>query len=163
MRYTYQAVITPWKGTRFEVDFPDLQGCHTSGASFSDSIEMGADLLECAIGAYLDSGKRLPKPSDYLLCPHNGQVVAISVVSKKNGDANDLVTTREASDILGVSRARVCAMVKSGILQADKIGRDYRITVASIKERMNNPVSAGRPFRSKNFRQDPSPLELNPS
>lgn len=53
------------------------------------------------------------------------------------------LTTTEASEILGVSRARVLNLIKSGKVAATKTGRDWRVSKKSLEklERLPN----GRP------------------
>jgi excisionase family DNA binding protein len=44
-----------------------------------------------------------------------------------------LLTTREAAELLGVTPRRVVAMIQSGGLPAQKIGRDHLIKEADLK------------------------------
>ena len=55
------------------------------------------------------------------------------------------MTADEAADILDVSRSRIYAMVRDGILKARKVGATLMISTESVKERFNSPRKAGRP------------------
>ena len=44
------------------------------------------------------------------------------------------LTTRQASEILGISRRRVRALIKAGRLTATKFGRDWMINEKDLKE-----------------------------
>jgi len=45
MKYTYTAVFTPEENGLFSVNFPDLQGCYTSGDDMTDAVYMAQDVL----------------------------------------------------------------------------------------------------------------------
>jgi excisionase family DNA binding protein len=58
-----------------------------------------------------------------------------------------LIGTKEASERLGISQQRVQALIKSGQLPAEKVGRDWLIKdddLALVSER-----KAGRPRKTK--------------
>jgi len=67
MRYTYTAVFTPEKNGMFSVDFPDLQGCYTSGDDMADAIYMAQDVLNLTLYDLENDKKNIPdatKPQD---------------------------------------------------------------------------------------------------
>jgi len=67
MRYTYTAVFTPEKNGMFSVDFPDLQGCYTSGDDMADAIYMAQDVLNLTLYDLENDKKDIPdatKPQD---------------------------------------------------------------------------------------------------
>ena len=47
---------------------------------------------------------------------------------------NELLTVKEAAALLKTSKVQVRKMIQSGDLLAVKVGREYRILTASIKE-----------------------------
>lgn len=61
---------------------------------------------------------------------------------------NDVLSTKEASEILGISVRGVQKMIEEGRLKATRVGRDYVIFRESLKniERKSN---AGRPPKIK--------------
>ena len=55
----------------YNVTFPDIYGCHTGGWSWTEAVEMAIDVLEVALGSYIDDGMDIPHPSP----PQDGQVL----------------------------------------------------------------------------------------
>ena len=62
MKYVYPAVFTPEEGG-FSVNFPDLEGCYTSGDDLQDALYMAQDVLSFTLFDYEKSGKDIPEPS----------------------------------------------------------------------------------------------------
>lgn len=61
----------------------------------------------------------------------------------------ELLTTKEAALILGVTYIRINQLIKSGELVAEKKGRDYLIKSVDLKVLKKKPERRGRP-RSAN-------------
>ena len=51
---------------------------------------------------------------------------------------NELLTVKEAAQWLKTSRVQVRKMIQSGELLAVKVGREYRIPMACLKEYIQN-------------------------
>lgn len=66
-----------------------------------------------------------------------------------------MLITKEAAHILGVSPRRIWALVESGVLEAQRLGRTWAIDEASVRARADNPVWRGRPRKGEK-----SPLDL---
>jgi excisionase family DNA binding protein len=62
-----------------------------------------------------------------------------------------VIGTTEAAKRLGVSSNRVRALIESGRLKAQKIGREYAIDPGDLKAVQNR--KAGRPRKSGNTRK----------
>lgn len=66
-------------------------------------------------------------------------------------DGSDLslneMTADEAADILDVSRSRIYAMVRDGILKARKADNMLMISMESVEGRFNVSRKAGRPIK----------------
>lgn len=56
-----------------------------------------------------------------------------------------LITTHEAAKRLKISQRRVRALIESGILHAQKMGRDWVIDEASVATVKATPRPRGRP------------------
>lgn len=56
-----------------------------------------------------------------------------------------MTSNNEAADILDVSRPRIYAMARDGILKARKAGNMLMISTESVEGRFNAPRKAGRP------------------
>jgi predicted RNase H-like HicB family nuclease len=63
MEYTYTAVFTPEENGLFSVNFPDLQGCYTSGDNLADALYMAQDVLCLTLYDFEQEKKPIPKPS----------------------------------------------------------------------------------------------------
>lgn len=60
-------------------------------------------------------------------------------------DQNKPLTVKDVSLLLGVNASRVRALIKSGRLAADKVGRDWLIDVNAVEAVMNR--KPGRPSK----------------
>lgn len=63
MTVIYPAVFTYEDGS-YNVDFPDLEGCHTYGESIEEAINNARDALAGWTAVALENGIALPKASD---------------------------------------------------------------------------------------------------
>lgn len=62
MKYVYPAVFTPEDGG-YSVNFPDLEGCYTSGDDLQDAIYMAQDVLAFTLFDYEKENKEIPEAS----------------------------------------------------------------------------------------------------
>ena len=60
----------------------------------------------------------------------------------------DLLSIKEASELLGISNVRVFQMIQEGTLPAQKIGRDWFITQSDVEAAKSRP-GRGRPKKVK--------------
>ena len=63
MKYAYTAVVTPEDSGLFSVEFPDLQGCYTSGEDMADAIYMANDVLCLTLYDLEQEDMPIPKAS----------------------------------------------------------------------------------------------------
>ena len=61
------------------------------------------------------------------------------------GTASDALTTQEAAALLGVSTARIRQMIGTGVLAAQKHGRDHLIARADVEAARGRRTTPGRP------------------
>jgi predicted RNase H-like HicB family nuclease len=64
MRYTYAAIFTPEENGMYSVNFPDLQGCCTSGDDMADAVYMAQDVLCLTLYDMEQDKKVIPKASN---------------------------------------------------------------------------------------------------
>ncbi len=62
-KYVYPAVFTLEKSGLYAIDFPDIDGCHTSGDSILDGVEMAEDALAMMLCCHEKDGEPIPKAS----------------------------------------------------------------------------------------------------
>jgi excisionase family DNA binding protein len=64
--------------------------------------------------------------------------------------SDNLLTTAQAAEILGVSTRRVQAMIKDGLLpKSQKIGRDWLLDEKEVRELATKERLAHRPKKGK--------------
>lgn len=62
-KYVFPAVFTKEKSGLFAVDFPDIEGCYTSGESLADALKMAEDALCLMLYDMEENGENIPQPS----------------------------------------------------------------------------------------------------
>ena len=62
--YVFPAVFTALEDGRYEVDFPDLEGCYTFGEDLEDALNMAEDALALTLYGYEEEKKAVPQPSE---------------------------------------------------------------------------------------------------
>lgn len=63
MKYAYPAYFRPAEKGMFEVSFPDLENCYTSGENLEDAILMADDVLNLMLWTMEKDGCPIPKAS----------------------------------------------------------------------------------------------------
>ena len=63
MKYAYTAIFTPQENGLIGVEFPDLNGCYTSGDDMPDAIYMAQDVLCLTLYDMEQDKKSIPKAS----------------------------------------------------------------------------------------------------
>ncbi len=76
MKYVFTAVLSPEEG-RYNVSFPDLPGCLTSGDDLPDAIEMAEDALNLWLTEAEESGDPIPEPSVQVAVPPGARTTLI--------------------------------------------------------------------------------------
>lgn len=61
----------------------------------------------------------------------------------------EMLTTKEFAEKVGMTYGRINQLIKSGELEADRIGWAYAIDPKFIEEVRNRPERRGRPRKSK--------------
>ena len=64
MKYAYTAVFTPEKNGLYSVNFPDLQGCCTTGDDIADAVYMAQDILCLSLYDLEQDNMPIPKASN---------------------------------------------------------------------------------------------------
>lgn len=63
-KYVFPALFTREESGIYAVEFPDIEGCYTSGESLADAVEMAKDALCLMLYDMEEDGKAIPGPSD---------------------------------------------------------------------------------------------------
>lgn len=144
-RYLYEAVISPSEQGGYDVYFPDFD-IHTHGVDLTDAAVMAQDLLSLYISALLERGNAVAHTGKFRMnSPDGGIVMGIMTFVDAQSTDIETMTVDEAADILDVSRSRVYAMIRDGVLGARKVGRTQEVFARDVMDRFNHPRGAGRP------------------
>lgn len=63
-RLFYPAIFEPDEDNSFTVEFPDVEGCITSGDNIEKAYEMAFDALGLVLSYMVDNKEPIPKPSN---------------------------------------------------------------------------------------------------
>ena len=64
MKYAYAAVFTQEENGLFSVNFPDLEGCYTSGDDMANAVYMAQDVLCLTLYDLEQNNKPIPEASN---------------------------------------------------------------------------------------------------
>lgn len=139
--YEFEVFKDPDEGGYLAFPF-DMDG-GTQGDSIQEVSEMAADWLQTEIEHRAIHGIPLPNATFGNELKHGGERLLVSVSAGR--DTVDAVSASEAANRLGVSPSRVSHMLRSGLLEGWREGRDTYVTLGSIEARLEEKPKAGRP------------------
>lgn len=146
-RYFYEAILEP-REKGWEARVPSL-GIVTQGKDVADAAYMAQDALALRISTLLAEGNDVPERGRFSgECPAGGMTVGILTLAEPGSIFDETMSVQEAADVLGVTRARIHALVAAGKLRSVKSGNARMISASDVIERFNTPHPAGRPARS---------------
>lgn len=144
-KYLYEAVLVPNELGGYDVRFPELDVI-TFGDDLADAAFMAQDFLTTVISSQLKEGKEVAQVGRFGHdCPKGGTLMGIATYAEAVDMLDDTMTAQEAAELLGVTRARIYAMVKDGLIRSMKSGSARLVSAEDVMERFNNPREAGRP------------------
>ncbi|MDR1088763.1 MAG: helix-turn-helix domain-containing protein [Coriobacteriales bacterium] len=117
----------------------------TQGIDLADAIAMAADLVKGLAEDSLLNGHELPEATFGHEPEHGGKVFTIAVSASL--DDVETMTASHAAEVLGVSRGRVSNMLRDGVLEGFRKGRDSFVTRASVEQRLKSRIRPGRPSK----------------
>ena len=141
MQYVYEFEI--YKGDDgFIVEPFDFEGA-TQGVDVKDACESAFDWLNMTLEDYVIKGAEPPKATFGNRPQHGGYIFLVGANVGK--ETINRVSASEASRMLGVSPARITQLAKQDKLDTFKDGGTVWVTVDSIKQRLSEAPTAGRP------------------
>lgn len=144
MQYTHEFELR--RGERqWIIEAIDLPGCITQGEDVADACNSAADLLRETAWDALLRGEELASGTFGHKPPNGGILVVISVEATLSSIPK--VPASEAARMLGVGRSRITAMLKSGLLDGWRDGRNTWVTLDSVNARKTDRRTPGRPKR----------------
>jgi predicted RNase H-like HicB family nuclease len=147
MRYIYEIRIVEDDGS-YSMEVPDLPGCLAWGDSVAEVLESAPDALETHVGAYLADGEPVPSAT-FGHGVGDGEVLAVvSFDATPASVGAPCVMASTAAARLGVSPARVSHLLRDGVLDGYRSGRETLVTLASIERYEATPRRPGRPRKT---------------
>ena len=126
------------------VSFDDFDKSITSGDTIEEAASSAADLLTLLLAEYLDEGKALPAPTF-----HEPPLSVVCVrVDNETSRGTELVTVKEAAELLGVSPSRVSQLLSDGRLGAVEYHGKRMVTLESVNDRIANKPAPHRPRKA---------------
>ena len=145
MQYTHEFELRRGEN-QWIIEAIDLPGCITQGEDVADACDSAADLLREMAWDKLLKGEELTNGT-FGHTPQNGGVLVVVSV-EATLDSIQKVSASEAARMLEVGRSRITAMLKSGLLEGWRDGRNTWITLDSINARKKDRRMAGRPKKA---------------
>ena len=147
MRFIYEAIVTKDEDS-YSLEVPDLPGCLTWGDTIEEVVRKAPDALESNVGSYIAAGEDVP----VAVFGHEPAVGEMLVVVSFEATAASVgvpcIMAGTAAERLGVTPARVSHLIRAGILEGCRSGRETMVTVASVERYQAMPRKAGRPKRA---------------
>jgi predicted RNase H-like HicB family nuclease len=118
---SFIALLRKEPGTVYGVDFPDLPGCISAGASLEEARKNAAEALKLHIAGLIEDGEPIPEPSalDVIMAdPANSDAVAflVSLDQEPTRSVRVNITLPEKDLILIDREARQRGLTRSAFL-----------------------------------------------
>ena len=139
MEYTYRCALTH-EADGWVATFPQLGGYSTGGDTREEALRGARDLLCALLCDYAERGEEPPEPGDVT------ELAPVTVdVTPEVVEESHYETQAACAELLGVSRARVNALVASGQLDSKVFGGRRKVSVESLQRWMASGRKPGRP------------------
>jgi excisionase family DNA binding protein len=145
-RYVYEVELVP-DGDGYSVKAPDFDAYITYGATETEALIEADDALKTYVAALLKFGDPVPNPVFGHQASEGGKVIALSFETDA-GYIIEEVPASKAAEILGVSRSRVSHLIRDGVLQAQRVAGETRVSVDSLNAYKDSPRQPGRPRKT---------------
>lgn len=139
MEYTYTCVLEredDWWLARF----PQLGNYVTQGHTREEALREAHDLLTLLLCGIIEDGEYLPDPGQLLEC----SLVTVDITPEVIEETH-YTTQTDAAEMLGVTRARVNALVASGQLDSKEFNGRRKVSLESVNRYAAAERKAGRP------------------
>lgn len=133
MEYTYRCALTH-EGDGWVATFPQLGGYSTGGDTREEALREARDLLAALLCDYAERGEEPPEPGD---------------VTPETVEESHYETQAACAELLGVTRARVNALVASGQLESRVFNGRRKVSVESMERWKASARRSGRPAKAE--------------
>lgn len=141
-RYAYDCIIVKDEDG-YTVNFPQLPGCFTDGATREDAITNAAEALQTYMA---DFAEQDIQPPEY---EHSAEIVNINIeITDAKLEEMRYMPQAAAADLLGVTVSRVSALIKNGKLASKWFDGRREVSIESVKAYAASPRKSGRPAKT---------------
>lgn len=127
-------------GDFWVAEFPQFGGVSTHGKTRAEALKAAREVLTLEAVALIDDGESAPRTA------HVAEVHIVSVdVSDDDAEAAHCLTLAQAARELELSKSRVTALVKSGVLDVRLVANRRMVTIESINRLLASDRKPGRP------------------
>lgn len=139
VEYAYDAIMEHDEDG-YSVTFPQFPEAVTFASTREEAIRRAHEVLVMTLSERIEEGGEIP-PQERV-----AEVLSVAVdIDGQTIDMSKCLTMEQAAEELGVSPGRVSQLASVGKLQPVMFGRRKMVTIASVNERKNDDVHAGRP------------------
>lgn len=139
MEYTYRCVLTH-ESDGWVASFPQLGGYSTAGDTREEALRQARDLLTLLLCDYVERGEEPPEPGDVT------ELAPVTVdITPEVVEETHYETQAACAELLGVTRARVNALVASGQLESKVFDGRRKVSIESMNRYAESGRRAGRP------------------
>ena len=143
MEYTYRCALTH-EGDGWVATFPQLGGYSTGGDTREEALREARDLLTALLCDYAERGEEPPEPGDVT------ELALVTVdVTPETVEESHYETQAACAELLGVTRARVNALVASGQLESRVFNGRRKVSVESMERWKASARRSGRPAKAE--------------
>lgn len=143
MEYTYRCVLTH-ESDGWVASFPQLGGHSTGGDTREEALREAHDLLTALLCDYAERGEEPPEPGDVT------ELAPVTVdVTPETVEESHYETQAACAELLGVTRARVNALVSSGQLESKVFNGRRKVSIESMNRWKSSARKAGRPAKAE--------------
>lgn len=143
MEYTYRCALTH-EGDGWVATFPQLGGYSTGGDTREEALREARDLLTALLCDYAERGEEPPEPGDVT------ELAPVTVdVTPETVEESHYETQAACAELLGVTRARVNALVASGQLESRVFNGRRKVSVESMERWKAGARRSGRPAKAE--------------
>ena len=129
------------EGDGWVVSYPfDFDGA-TQGFGIAEASEMSADWLKTMLEHRILAGESVPDATLGNEPRRGGRILLVAV--EAGLETVDVVSAKEAAEMLGVTKGRVSQLLKAGKLLGYRKGRDTFVTKDSVNARLGDDPRKG--------------------
>ncbi len=121
-KYVFPAVFTEEGNGLYSINFPDLDGCFTSGDSLVDAMEMAEDVLACVLADAEKDGTPIPTATPIRqVAVNDGSFVTLILCDTEGYEVTECEATIRIKDARAKSGLTIAELSRQSGIPADVI------------------------------------------